>query len=57
LDVFDRFVKQFSGAWLCYEAAVAEYAFHEGFSLPKHFFHPPGLPRLQDERRHEVAHR
>jgi hypothetical protein len=57
LDVFDRFVKQFSSARLRYEASVAEYAFHKGFSLPKHFFHTPGLPRLQDEGGHQVAHR
>jgi hypothetical protein len=57
LDVFDRFVEQFSGARLRYEASVAEYPFHEGFSLPKHFFHTPGLTSFQDERSHQVAHR
>jgi hypothetical protein len=55
LDVFDGFVEQFPGTRLRYEATVAEYAFHEGFSLPKHFFHSPRFSRLQDEGSHQVT--
>jgi hypothetical protein len=57
LDVFDRFVEQFSSARLRHEASVAEYAFHEGFSLPKHFFYTPRFSSFQDEGGHQVAHR
>jgi hypothetical protein len=55
LNVFYGFVEQFSRARLRHEASVAEYAFHEGFSLPKHFLHSPRLSSLQDEGSHQVA--